>query len=697
MLTETVSFIFYTWLVSLLLQLSGVVWLIPSASNQLKDKGWALGRILSWLCIGFTVWFLAHFKLPVNTGMAITIISILFFGSSVWYAHKNQTKLRRFFVTHKLWITLQEILFLIGLVSLTLIRGFNPDIRDLEKPMDAGFMASYLRSPTLPAKDMWLAGETINYYSFGHYLGSIFSQIAHLDISYSYNLLLAYILGLSLSISFSIGINVLDKTYPDSRRWSPFVLTGLLASFFVAVGGNSHTIWYRLSHGSWEGYWYADATRFIETTIHEFPSYSFVVADIHAHVWNLPLVLSFFVVLIHWLTVIFTVPQKNIMPAKFSSKPLKKWLIKTVPVLKASLILGVFIGTFAMTNTWDALIYPLLLVVVGFIIVILDYRRLSLLILSAVSAIFTAIIIALPWYLNFSSISEGIAKATQHSPLWQLAVLWTGHLTLSLLGLMLVLFLYGKSTKRQPQISATLILGLTLTAWLLILLPELMYFKDIYSGHPRANTMFKLTYQAFIMMGLVGAWFAGATVHTYKLHRGLKLALLALVFLITLSLAAFPYFAYRGYYNNLKGFKGIHGYQWLKEKQPSDYAAIVWLKQSVKGQPVILEAVGESYTEYNQVSAITGLPAVLGWRVHEWLWRGGFEIPGARTEEVKTIYTNPGSSEARRLLDLYQVEYIFVGSNEYQNYPSLNPTLLKALGEVVYSHGSTFIIKRTGS
>ena len=38
-------------------------------------------------------------------------------------------------------------------------------------------------------------------------------------------------------------------------------------------------------------YWYPNATRFIPFTIHEFPSYSYVVADLHGHVFDIPFVL----------------------------------------------------------------------------------------------------------------------------------------------------------------------------------------------------------------------------------------------------------------------------------------------------------------------------------------------------------------------------------------------------------------------
>ena len=38
-------------------------------------------------------------------------------------------------------------------------------------------------------------------------------------------------------------------------------------------------------------YWYPNATRFIYHTIHEFPIYSWTVADLHGHVLDIPFVL----------------------------------------------------------------------------------------------------------------------------------------------------------------------------------------------------------------------------------------------------------------------------------------------------------------------------------------------------------------------------------------------------------------------
>ena len=47
------------------------------------------------------------------------------------------------------------------------------------------------------------------------------------------------------------------------------------------------------------------------------------------------------------------------------------------------------------------------------------------------------------------------------------------------------------------------VITIGLCAFGLVLIPEILYIEDIYSGdYKRANTMFKLTYQAFIMFGI---------------------------------------------------------------------------------------------------------------------------------------------------------------------------------------------------
>ena len=130
----------------------------------------------------------------------------------------------------------------------------------------------------------------------------------------------------------------------------------------------------------------------------------------------------------------------------------------------------------------------------------------------------------------------------------------------------------------------------------------------------------------------------------------------------------------------------------MAKDDPGDYQAIMWLKQNVKGRPVILEAVGESYTRHGRVAVFTGLPTVLGWRVHEWLWRGGFEIPANRTEEVRTVYERPGSALAKMVIEKYQIKYIMVGRLETEAY-QLDELGLEKLGRVVFMAGETVVME----
>src|SRR5699024_134924 len=119
-------------------------------------------------------------------------------------------------------------------------------------------------------------------------------------------------------------------------------------------------------------------------------------------------------------------------------------------------------------------------------------------------------------------------------------------------------------------------------------------------------------------------------------------------------------------------------------------------KKNVEGSPVVLEANGDSYTEYERVSAMTGLPTVLGWYVHEWLWRNDVADLNAKAADAETIYTSGDEEQVRELLEEYDVSYIFVGSCERSKYgENLNNEMLKSLGNVVFQDewSDTYIVK----
>ena len=97
-----------------------------------------------------------------------------------------------------------------------------------------------------------------------------------------------------------------------------------------------------------------------------------------------------------------------------------------------------------------------------------------------------------------------------------------------------------------------------------------------------------------------------------------------------------------------------------------DRQAIDWLRANVHGIPAIVEANTPLYRWGARVSIYTGLPTVIGWDWHQKQQRS--VLPGPmidqRIQDVQTIYTGSDLKETMRLLDQYDVQYIYVGALE---------------------------------
>jgi len=621
----------------LLLGLQAIFW--PQTKElfgKLPDAGWSIARIFGVLVVSLTMWTVGHLGVPINSdiGLIVVISGFLLWttlrsrkiGLDVYMVSKDEVRV----------IVMAEYLFLAVFFLISFVRGYQPQLDSLEKFMDYGFINTYLRSTTLPAMDMWQAGKAINYYSFGHYFASVIIRFLNVSPAVGYNLVLGFIGGVVASLTM-----VLVTTISEVKT-RVSLIGGMLASIMMVFGGNGHSIWYLIKNGSFVGYWYADATRFIHNTIHEFPSYSLIVSDLHGHVLDLPVVLLFLVTL-HYFH-------------KFRK-------------LTSLFVLGGLFGIMAMTNTWDVLIYGLL-ISIYYLYLIIKKEVSFLKALSHASIVTgTMIVVTVTWWLNFVSISSGIRLVEVRSPLWQLGVLWCLMLITVSLGWVI-------TTKQENSL---LMRSVILTVILLVIIPEIIYFKDIYPDHPRANTMFKLTYQAFVLSLVVfGVGFTQA-IHSNFKNRTKALFLTVLVLVFGASMI-FPLFAYPSFYDNFKEYKGLNGESWLNKSKPEKSIMLEFLRNSdIDGNMV--EAVGDSYTHKNLFSAYTGIPTIQGWRVHEWLWRGSYNIVAERESEVREIYEGDDLLITMELLKKYDVKLIVVGSDEGEMY-LINHQKLTGLGQV---------------
>jgi YYY domain-containing protein len=237
------------------------------------------------------------------------------------------------------------------------------------------------------------------------------------------------------------------------------------------------------------------------------------------------------------------------------------------------------------------------------------------------------------------------------------------------------------------------ILTIAICAIGLVLTPEVVYVRDIYEGsYARANTMFKFTYQAFMLFGLAMAFIIPTFItHVNKLWHVIfgGVTLVLLLWTCGYSLEAFG--DWYGDFTDTSRYKGLDATAFLETEAPADSDAIDWLNENIEGYHVVLEANGGSYSAdlHERISAFTGLPTVLGWRTHEWLWRTdhslGFpETVGQRENDVNAIYTSEDVDEVWSLIDQYNIEYIYVGRSERAKIEDINEGLLRSLGEIVF-------------
>jgi uncharacterized membrane protein len=602
----------------------------------------------------------------------------------------------------------EELIFICTFFFWSFIRAHLPDIHGLEKYMDYGFVNSILRTEYFPPKDIWYTPFNINYYYFGHLVTAVLTKLSGISSNITFNLMLASIFALIFSSSFSIGLNTIHFSSDKKNKIYNFagIICGIFSAVFIALSGNLQTIYAFFKNYSSENpvpfwnlplslttfpnsYWYPNATRFIYHTIHEFPFYTILVSDLHGHLLDTPFVL---------LGIAFIISV--FVKAKNST------------LGKISLVFGGFIlSVMYMTNAWDGIIYlALFLLTIFYLFIKRGNLNSSNFAIYVLILIFSFFIFSLPFNFFFKPFVSGIGivcppnflinlgsigpflfepNHCQRSPLWQLLILYGFFI------FWIISFLVLTYKRKRLNFIEPLLIIIMLFSLFLIIVPEFVYLKDIYVTYYRANTMFKMVYQAFILLSIFSAYSLVKMLFTSKIRKYKILFVpdLLLAGILVSFVVLYPFFGISSFYDDLKTYRGLDGTAYLKTEYPTDYEAIEWLNTNIKGQPIVLEAQGDSYTDFARVSVNTGLPTVLGWSVHEWLWRGSYDIVVPRITDVKILYESNDLTVTKKLIKKYNISYVFLGTLEKQKYPSLDANKFEKLGKVVFQKGDTLIIK----
>ena len=727
--------VFLKWWASLLVLGIGFLPLTGRLFPSFKDGGWLVSKVLGTAGSGFIIWLLvccrlAAFTAPVCVSITTAVILLIWLFSSGRNNIRENDASRPFFAGDFGTVLDDELIFTFSFLIWTYFAGFHPAAYGTEKFMDYGFMAAMMRSETLPAKDLWYAGGVLNYYYGGQYFAVFLTKLTGTQVAQTYNLMRTMVAGFAYALPFVLVrqmiLDIRDREH--KFREGLAVLGGHLAGAGVSLAGNMHYVvvgkllpWIRKIFHLPEGdytYWFPNSTRYIgyypaenDKTIHEFPSYSFVLGDLHAHVVNVMFVLTV-------ICLIYAMVQKykknHYLYYEMISEHLtgenKKFyqnIVKEALLEPYVWIFSFFIGLFHWTNYWDFVIY---FVMGGLGVIYCNYlkfcqlpdRKWRMKVTGAVSilhAIWVWIwgsLFALPFTLQFETMVNGVALAQNHSRPYQWWLIW-GLPFLVTVFYMIFVVRDRKKDEILPEASDFFGIILGFSAIGLILIPELVYVRDIYEKeYARSNTMFKLTYQAFIMFGILMGY-AFVRLWMEKKH-GIRKTIITFGFVCFIGCCFYITTAVHAWFGQVwdrNQYQGLDATAFLEKNFAEDASAIRWLNENVEGTPVVLEANGDSYSDYERVSAMTGLPTILGWYVHEWLWRGGTEELNQRIGIVEAVYTSSDQELVKSILEEYQVEYIFVGRMEQEKYENLNENMLKSLGNVVFqdNNSGTYILQ----
>jgi YYY domain-containing protein len=237
------------------------------------------------------------------------------------------------------------------------LRWNNPDLwhpwRGGEKPGDLAMFTAVLKSAHFPSYDPWFSGNYVNNYYFGYVLAAVPTKLLGIAPTVAYNLLIPTWFALTGLGAFAAAHNlVASRPNTDSSR-APY-LAGLAALALMVILGNLYEfqlLSQRLLAGGLDllaenaGAWYFDASRAIlngdpAAPITEFPFFTFLYADLHAHLLAMPIVLA----ALAWLL------STLLAPVLLSRTNVRR---HTIVLLATWLFGGLLLGATYPTNTWD--------------------------------------------------------------------------------------------------------------------------------------------------------------------------------------------------------------------------------------------------------------------------------------------------------------------------------------------------------
>ena len=779
--------------------------LVRLALPGLADKGYPLSRALGLVLLGYLAWIGGSAGVPYTRGTIAAVCgSILLLGAGLAWVQREE--LREEWRTKRKYFLMIEGLFLAFFLVDLVIRLGNPDLwhpaKGGERPMDFSYFNAVLKSTSFPPYDPWFAGGYINYYYYGFVLVGTPVKLLGIVPSIAYNFILPTLFAFVGICAFSIGWNLLSIYHvsrsisaepaceepPSSEDSSPLV-AGLAASAFTLLLGNLGTVQLIFqkfqqigAQGAFEwdpsisifqrwewalqglgmvlrgtplaigyGDWYWNPSRVVPplggNEITEFPLFTFIYSDLHAHMIAMPLAL----LALSWALAILA------GRARWRS-PLAAGLGFAVG--------GLIIGALYPSNLSDMYTYlPVGLAALGYALwryanAETPVRRLGLVLGAVVVLTLLSFLMYQPYRESYSQVYSALDPwRGPYTPIGSYLTHWTlllfvvvswiawetrqwmaetpvsalaklrpyrllieGVLVLIVLALLALQFsgpsvgwialpvaAWAGVLLLRPDLPDTkrFVLFLVGTALIITIVVEVVVVRgDI----GRQNTIFKFYLQSWFLLAVsAGAALAWTIPAFFKWLPGWRLFWQTAMILLLSGAALFTISGTIGKIRDRWIVEAPHtldAMTFMKHAQyddfgqrldlSEDYRAIRWMQDNIQGSPVIVEANCPEYRWCTRYTIYTGLPGVVGWNWHQRQQRGFMSTwVEDRVAEVGNFYNAIDLEYAREFLEEYDVSYIVVGPLERAAYTPEGIAKFDAFEgiywQAVYRDGNTAI------
>lgn len=641
----------------------------------IKDIAYPVSFTISILLFSIICWYLTLLGIP-NYYIFFPLVLLIGY---------NTLSLKKYPIKIHGWKNYLLVFFGCFLIMLA-VRITSPNILDMEKFMDFGYIHSIYRYSVIPPVDIWYGGEPLSvYYYYGFWIFASLGKILQIPPQILFNLASPTIFSLS-----AINLYAFGKLFLKKYEYLPLMILCL---------PNPDFCWSILS-GTEIFKAFSTSILVIYGTDNEYMLASFLIGDVHPHIISF-IIQTLLLVLLGYCAI---------------SWPLTDWKSKCT----LSGLIALSLGVLVPLNIWGIFLFAPLIVITGIWIALSHYKKGIFNLIRHIQTIFSNRTI-------FDNISESIKKPITSAILFFLVLIPVSSILLyfpyyiqsqgnvlipglvhtpsSLIGFCLVwgffiLVLSGSifsEIKKYPWYLLLFIPGvilgygsasiiiilliyfikrnrdyldiLIITGLVLLLLCEFIYLNDYaVSVHYRFNTVFKIYSMVWIILGTASLIFVARFFEENQKIDQIKHFDKALTLLVIFSIIGILPLSVALY-----GFSdpmGLRGDAFLEKSIPYDAHAIDFLR-NLTGSHLIIEPAGfyNMGTYEGRISVFSGIPTLIGWYDHIAMWRQhlvGAHAINERVFAVKLIYEDP--DVALTLMDAYGADLLYVGPIERKSF-----------------------------